>query len=237
MLPQWFNQSNSKCPHCNVDLGCHPKEYIRYDRTLQELVNKLFPDLTAEDAQKEEAFYAARGIKRKVIESGVPGGGPLETAQRAGRPKRPREPGAPFPLLLASFLRCNYHSLTISLTASACCLPSSPPVTANAQLPGAQEINFRLTPQENLPANDGGGDGAEKTPPLLAAMDKPYLKTAGNLKVPPYHHRCRCPALQCFCLLLLQPAACCCYNLLPASCFGLALPCPSSHWMLTAPAK
>lgn len=64
-----------ECPRCRVALGPDPFKAILFDRTLQELVDKLFPELKERDMQEnvrwmtlmknegcseEEAFYAVR---------------------------------------------------------------------------------------------------------------------------------------------------------------------------------
>jgi polycomb group RING finger protein 3 len=60
----YFNTSKRDCPHCGVRLGQQPQ--FRYDRTLQCLVDKIFPEFEEDEQSKEEPFYAERGIKRKA---------------------------------------------------------------------------------------------------------------------------------------------------------------------------
>jgi hypothetical protein len=51
-----FDNGGRTCPHCKVDLGPHPLNMILYDRTMQELVNKILPDLEAEDQVCSKCF-------------------------------------------------------------------------------------------------------------------------------------------------------------------------------------
>ena len=55
-------QMTSKCPVCQTSLAPKPFEAIRYDRTLHELVNKIFPDIIAKDYEAMIEFYKKRGL-------------------------------------------------------------------------------------------------------------------------------------------------------------------------------
>lgn len=57
-----YFQSSSICPRCETNLGPNPMERIRFDRTLTEIVNKLFPQVIAKDLEREKEFYLARGL-------------------------------------------------------------------------------------------------------------------------------------------------------------------------------
>lgn len=56
-----FRSGYKSCPTCSTKMEPDPYKAILADRTLQELVDKMFPP----DRAAEEAFYAARSIKRK----------------------------------------------------------------------------------------------------------------------------------------------------------------------------
>jgi hypothetical protein len=60
-----FSEGNNACPHCKQYLGPNPRSMIISDRTLQELVNKIFPELQEKDEADERAFYEERGIELK----------------------------------------------------------------------------------------------------------------------------------------------------------------------------
>jgi hypothetical protein len=60
-----FNEGKNQCPHCKQYLGPNPRSMIISDRTLQELVNKVFPELQEKDDADERAFYQERGIELK----------------------------------------------------------------------------------------------------------------------------------------------------------------------------
>lgn len=54
-----------RCPSCDTSLEPDPFKEILCDRTLQTLVDKIFPHLKEQDAKEETAFYKRRGIKLK----------------------------------------------------------------------------------------------------------------------------------------------------------------------------
>ncbi len=51
------------CPECE-DLihQSHPLDYIAFDRTMQDLVYKIVPDLEKDEFERERRFYADRGL-------------------------------------------------------------------------------------------------------------------------------------------------------------------------------
>jgi len=57
-----YFQTTADCPLCGVDLRPNPFERIRFDRTLQTIVNKIFSDLIETDIAKEAHFYRSRGL-------------------------------------------------------------------------------------------------------------------------------------------------------------------------------
>lgn len=49
----------------NLSLEPDPFREVLADRTLQEVVDKIFPWMRRKEDEEEQAFYAARGIKLK----------------------------------------------------------------------------------------------------------------------------------------------------------------------------
>ena len=54
-----------RCPTCDISLEPDPFKEVLSDRTLQELVNKIFPQLEPQDDAEEVDFYNRRGIQLK----------------------------------------------------------------------------------------------------------------------------------------------------------------------------
>lgn len=51
------------CPECEDSIHqSHPLDYIAFDRTLQDLVYKIVPNLEKEEYDRERKFYADRGL-------------------------------------------------------------------------------------------------------------------------------------------------------------------------------
>ena len=51
-----------ECPQCKVQLSGHSiDQAYRPDHTLQDLVNKCFPEVIEQDKKEEEEFYKSRG--------------------------------------------------------------------------------------------------------------------------------------------------------------------------------
>lgn len=57
-----FFMENTDCPRCGISLLPFPIQTIRVDRTLQSIVDKIFPDLIRKDIEQEKNFYISRGI-------------------------------------------------------------------------------------------------------------------------------------------------------------------------------
>jgi polycomb group RING finger protein 3 len=53
----------SDCPRCSVHLGTNPFELIKFDRQMQAIVDKIFPELEIQEAKREREFYKERGIE------------------------------------------------------------------------------------------------------------------------------------------------------------------------------
>ena len=54
------------CPTCGVSLGPDPRKGILFDRTMHEIVNKIFPQIEKKDEENEREFYCNRNIKKKA---------------------------------------------------------------------------------------------------------------------------------------------------------------------------
>merc|ERR1712066_205335 len=56
-------EDSNTCPECD-DLihQSHPLDYIAFDRTMQDLVYKIVPDLEKDEYDSERKFYANRGL-------------------------------------------------------------------------------------------------------------------------------------------------------------------------------
>lgn len=56
-------EENNTCPSCNIMIHqSHPLQYISFDRTMQDIVYKLVPDLQDNEMKREKNFYLNRGI-------------------------------------------------------------------------------------------------------------------------------------------------------------------------------
>nr|XP_023020701.1 polycomb group RING finger protein 3-like [Leptinotarsa decemlineata] len=56
-------EENNTCPTCNIVIHqSHPLQYISFDRTMQDIVYKLVPDLQRDEINREKEFYRQRGL-------------------------------------------------------------------------------------------------------------------------------------------------------------------------------
>jgi len=56
-------EENNTCPTClNVIHQSHPLNYISFDRTMQDIVYKLVPNLQDDETTREREFYKARNL-------------------------------------------------------------------------------------------------------------------------------------------------------------------------------
>ncbi|XP_055642612.1 polycomb group RING finger protein 3 [Toxorhynchites rutilus septentrionalis] len=56
-------EENNTCPTCeNVIHQSHPLQYISFDRTMQDIVYKLVPNLMENEMQREREFYRSRNL-------------------------------------------------------------------------------------------------------------------------------------------------------------------------------
>jgi polycomb group RING finger protein 3 len=56
-------EENNTCPSCQIVIHqSHPLQYISFDRTMQDIVYKLVPNLQENELKRERDFYRARGL-------------------------------------------------------------------------------------------------------------------------------------------------------------------------------
>jgi len=56
-------EDSNVCPECeNMIHQSHPLDYIAFDRTMQDLVYKIVPDLEVDEFKRERKFYSERGL-------------------------------------------------------------------------------------------------------------------------------------------------------------------------------
>mmetsp|Transcript_12414 Transcript_12414/g.22601 ORF Transcript_12414/g.22601 Transcript_12414/m.22601 type:complete len:259 (-) Transcript_12414:44-820(-) len=56
---------DKNCPKCQTQVQIQNETAMMADRSLQELITKIFPNIIREEEIEEAAFYEKRGIKRK----------------------------------------------------------------------------------------------------------------------------------------------------------------------------
>jgi len=56
-------EENNTCPSCQIVIHqSHPLQYISFDRTMQDIVYKLVPNLQDNEMKREREFYRLRGL-------------------------------------------------------------------------------------------------------------------------------------------------------------------------------
>ncbi|KAL1130139.1 hypothetical protein AAG570_013077 [Ranatra chinensis] len=56
-------EENNTCPSCQIVIHqSHPLQYISFDRTMQDIVYKLVPNLQENELKRERDFYRMRGL-------------------------------------------------------------------------------------------------------------------------------------------------------------------------------
>lgn len=67
-------EDNNTCPSCQIVIHqSHPLQYISFDRTMQDIVYKLVPNLQENEMKREREFYKSRGLpcpKDALVPSG-----------------------------------------------------------------------------------------------------------------------------------------------------------------------
>ncbi len=120
------------CPTCDIEVGPHPFRrhtsistvQILPDRTLQEVVDKIFPRFKVQERDNEKKFYAEKNIKLKAE---------YQLLQNSDASDRKVQPGG---------------ASKTSLAASS----SNAMVTAAATFMNDNTIELILQPEDNLPA-------------------------------------------------------------------------------------
>mmetsp|Transcript_10561 Transcript_10561/g.17217 ORF Transcript_10561/g.17217 Transcript_10561/m.17217 type:complete len:257 (-) Transcript_10561:46-816(-) len=80
------NRGTISCPKCSINLGIYGQQInhkMLYDRDLQSIVDKIFPQFLTQEKEEEEEFYALNSIPRKA--AGVEANNDKQSR------KRPRE--------------------------------------------------------------------------------------------------------------------------------------------------
>ncbi|KAK3095844.1 hypothetical protein FSP39_019915 [Pinctada imbricata] len=69
-LVKYFEDHNT-CPKCGILIHqSHPLNYISHDRTMQDIVYKLVPNLQEKEAKRQQEFYKKQGINIEKKEEG-----------------------------------------------------------------------------------------------------------------------------------------------------------------------
>ncbi|EFA07780.1 polycomb group RING finger protein 3 [Tribolium castaneum] len=56
-------EANTNCPTCDMVIHhSYPRQYINFDRTMQDIVYKLVPGLQESEIEREQQFYRQRGL-------------------------------------------------------------------------------------------------------------------------------------------------------------------------------
>ncbi|CAG2181235.1 unnamed protein product, partial [Oppiella nova] len=56
-------EEHNSCPTCEIVIHqSHPLQYISFDRTMQDIVYKLVPNLQQNETKRERDFYRRRGL-------------------------------------------------------------------------------------------------------------------------------------------------------------------------------
>ncbi|CAH1376372.1 hypothetical protein MTP99_017763 [Tenebrio molitor] len=56
-------EANTTCPTCDIVIHhSYPRQYINFDRTMQDIVFKLVPGLQENEIEREQEFYRQRGL-------------------------------------------------------------------------------------------------------------------------------------------------------------------------------
>ena len=156
-------KSKAKCPHCKVSLAANPRTSVIADRTLQQMVDKIFPKMAADDEAAEHAFYAERNIPLREefrandmgeeASGGGGGGGGGRSGDRGGGSGGSGSSGKG---------RGGANAKRPRLSRKA------------RDKDNGEAISFKLAPE-------AGPDTPVEM--ALLPLDKPFLRTSGNLKV------------------------------------------------------
>eukprot|EP00316_Scyphosphaera_apsteinii_P008314 CAMPEP_0119301526 /NCGR_PEP_ID=MMETSP1333-20130426/3302_1 /TAXON_ID=418940 /ORGANISM="Scyphosphaera apsteinii, Strain RCC1455" /LENGTH=455 /DNA_ID=CAMNT_0007303631 /DNA_START=57 /DNA_END=1424 /DNA_ORIENTATION=+ len=148
------------CPTCDSHLGTNPKDLVRTDRTLQSIVDKVFPQFAQKEAAKRVATPANASRSAKAPRQHPPPPlAPPPQRQHVEQPEQQHQQQPPLPPPPAP------QQLQPPP-------PLPPQAEAGVHTEAAQEISFSL--QESLVG------GAVTT---IARLEKPYLRTSTRLTV------------------------------------------------------
>ena len=91
-----FARGGKECPTCHVNLAPDPYRECLADRSVESIVDKLFPELRGADDEAEREFYAERGIKlkRQFREAASSDDGQDTGKQHASKRQRKKEAGS-----------------------------------------------------------------------------------------------------------------------------------------------
>jgi len=160
-----FHSGLRKCPRCDISLDPDPYKAALSDRTIQELLDKIFPELKEMDEEKEREFYKERGIDLKdniTIEDEITKG---DTSRTRGSKQSQ--------LALSNIVkRSNPISGTVRSYSDGYQQSSAGRSMRNEKLTSipTDEINFKLIPDKDV-----------KNP--MNSLQKEIVRTSGQLKV------------------------------------------------------
>jgi len=80
-----FHSGFRRCPTCNISLEPDPYIAALHDRTLQEILDKIFPQLKEIDDEKERKFYKKREIELKETTPLEDSTGPASPIRQSNR--------------------------------------------------------------------------------------------------------------------------------------------------------
>lgn len=163
-----YSRGLTKCPSCHVNLGPDPSSVTIFDRTLQEVIDKLLPELNETDIIEEMKYYQKKGIspkkefaeeidreEQRILEKTVDGGTGDENKPSAlmseGGTKVQSSPGHQRPML-----RRQIYELS------------------------CDELNVELIMEDCGESGELSGTEKDNTIPLLK---NPCIRTSGKLKI------------------------------------------------------
>jgi len=160
-----FHSGVRKCPRCEISLDPDPYKAVLSDRTLQELLDKIFPELKEMDEEKELEFYKERGIDLKdniTVEDGI-------TKSDTSRTRGSKQSQ----LTQSNIVKRSDHvpgtgrSYSDTYQQSSACRSTGDDKLTSIPV---DEINFKLIPDKDV-----------KNP--MNSLQKEIVRTSGQLKV------------------------------------------------------
>jgi len=161
-----FHSGLRKCPRCEISLDPDPYKAVLSDRTLQELLDKIFPELKEMDEKDELEFYEERGIDLKddiAVEDGSTKSG--DTSRTRGSKQSQ--------LTQSNIVKRSDHVPGTGRSYSGTYQQSSAGRSVGddklTSIP-VDEINFKLIPDKDV-----------KNP--MNSLQKEIVRTSGQLKI------------------------------------------------------